>query len=353
MKPIILYSFLYTLVLSSSVPKRFLDLTKSSSSNQTNNDNNLDISNNTNDTEYNNTSYSSNYTIKDDNTRKKISEEPGPYLIAFFVLFVFIGIYMIYQMKKDQSMKDRTDDIWRFIFFANNGALIGDGICIIFGQNLVNLSPVILTGIIFLIWCIYYTYKYCKKCNKDFAAKYFHTNYIEEIYKLPCFVCEFIGLTDPCCRKKTYTEKTYEDGHKESNYCCVLIFNYFIWFMKRLALLFSILSFYIFALVFTFFWYIARCFYRLKKTPDSSNDSQSEIKDTSMNSTKLNNNIPKNEINQKNNNLYRSVAINQNEQISNEQKYKTERINNKRNNNNMNGYNSGNQVISVNQQNNN
>ena len=45
-------------------------------------------------------------------------------------------------------MKDKTDDIWRFIFFANNGALIGDGICIIFGQNLVNLSPVILTGII-------------------------------------------------------------------------------------------------------------------------------------------------------------------------------------------------------------
>ncbi len=64
-----------------------------------------------------------NGTKKDDD--KKVEEDPGTYLIVFFALFFFIGLYMICKLKEYEQTKNRTDDVWKFLFFANNGALLG------------------------------------------------------------------------------------------------------------------------------------------------------------------------------------------------------------------------------------
>ena len=71
---------------------------------------------------------------------------------------------------------------------------------------------------------------------------------------------EFNRLTDPCCRNNSDVVYYYADGHTESNECCYQMWNSIIYLIKRLALIFSILSYYIFLLFYLFFWLIAKLF---------------------------------------------------------------------------------------------
>ena len=71
-----------------------------------------------------------------------------------------------------------------------------------------------------------------------------------ELYKIPCFMWSLKTLSDDCCRSNSYTVYYYADGHTESNECCHHMWNCFIYLIKRLALFFSIVSYYIFLLLF-------------------------------------------------------------------------------------------------------
>ena len=205
-----------------------------------------------------------NYNNTTNGTSTSITEDPGSYLLAWFVIFFFIGLYMVCSMKKYPSISHRTDEVWKFMFFANNGILVASSVNVFNIKNLIiDSSPFALSTIVFLIGCIYYIAKYCQTCSMEFAFKYFQCDYLGELYKIPCFVWSLIGLTDPCCRSNTYTVTIYADGHTESNECCVRMWNCFIYVIKRLALIFSIVSFYIFLLFYLIFWLIAKSIYLL------------------------------------------------------------------------------------------
>jgi hypothetical protein len=167
-------------------------------------------------------------------------------------------------MKNYPQTRNRTDEVWKFMFFANNGILVASSVNVFNIKNLIiDSSPFALSTIVFIIGCIYYIAKYCQTCSMEFAFKYFQCDYLGELYKIPCFVWSLIGLTDPCCTSNTYTVTIYADGHTESNECCVRMWNCFIYVIKRLALIFSIVSFYIFLLFYFIFWLIAKSIYLL------------------------------------------------------------------------------------------
>ena len=230
---------------------------------------------------------------KKDDDKTKVEEDPGTYLIAFFVLFFFIGLYMICKMKEFKETKNRTDDVWKFLFFANNGALIGSTINIIFSNTAaIDYSLFVLCGIIFVIGTIYYIFQYIKKCNKEYATYYFSCEKAKEWFALPCFIMSLMELTDPCCRSSSYTVKEYSDGHKESTYCCNCTWNFIIYVVKRITLFMTIISYYIFLIFLLIFWFlvflICNPFSTRKQNNDeksNSNAQKSGSNDTQTNST--------------------------------------------------------------------
>ena len=63
-------------------------------------------------------------------------------------------------MKKNPIIKERTDDAWKFIFFANNGLLVVAGVNIFNIKNiLLDASPFGLSLLALLIGCFYYICK--------------------------------------------------------------------------------------------------------------------------------------------------------------------------------------------------
>lgn len=315
MSPILLTLIFPLFILTSETPfhSRFLslNLTKQNNS-EINIDNSTDILSNIITTDLIEETTELNITNKKtDSKNSSIEKEPGTYLLSFLILFLFMAIYMICQMKKYEETKNRQYDVYRFIWYANNGALIGAGIEFIFVKNVYIASSVVIVGvIIFIIGAIYFINKYSKNCDKE---AYFNNAYLKEIFGLPCFIWALVSLTDPCCRCDTYTETTYADGHKEDNYCCVACFNCFMLLFKRLIVIMTFLSFYIFAVLFALFWYIAKvtCCSKTKNNTDNNNN----------NNTTLGGNVPTNNgYNEKeidnNNDIMKSIG-NVNQQTKN------------------------------------
>ena len=277
-------------------------------------------------------------------TSTSITEDPGSYLLAWFVIFFFIGLYMVCSMKKYPSISHRTDEVWKFMFFANNGILVASSVNVFNIKNLIiDSSPFALSTIVFIIGCIYYIAKYCQTCSMEFAFKYFQCDYLGELYKIPCFVWSLIGLTDPCCRSNTYTVTIYADGHTESNECCVRMWNCFIFVVKRIALIFSIASFYIFLLFYFIFWLIAKSIYLLVLKYKTEKEENPEIQNqqpqvNTRNAININDIYiygSQDEINN-NNGIgqqpgVQTVTINQNNNYNNT--YRNQNVNNGNNNN--------------------
>ena len=304
-------------------------------------------------------------------TSTSITEDPGSYLLAWFVIFFFIGLYMVCSMKKYPSISHRTDEVWKFMFFANNGILVASSVNVFNIKNLIiDSSPFALSTIVFLIGCIYYIAKYCQTCSMEFAFKYFQCDYLGELYKIPCFVWSLIGLTDPCCRSNTYTVTIYADGHTESNECCMRMWNCFIYVIKRLALIFSIVSFYIFLLFYFIFWLIAKSIYLLVLKYKTEKEENPEIQNqqpqvNTRNAININDIYiygSQDEINNNHNGIgqqpgVQTVTINQNNNNYNNNTYRNQNVNNGNNNNyDTNGnniYNNNNNILNVNSHQNN
>ena len=254
------YTYLIFLILktfssANEIPKRFLQY------NDYNDPNN----------EYSN---SKNETNNDSTTA---SEDPGLYLLAWFFIFFFIGLYMICEMKKYPETSDKTDYVWKFMFFANNGILVASSVNIFTIKNMIiDSSPFALSTIVFIIGCIYYIKKYSETCTMEFAELYFQWDKISELNKMPCFIWSLVGLTDPCCRSDTYTVTVYEDGSTQSNECCVTVWNCSVYVIKRLAVFFTFISFYIFLIFFIIFWLIAKGIFILIVNYRTKNENSNE-----------------------------------------------------------------------------
>ena len=224
----------------------------------------LQYNNNDNYYNYDDYNYSDPYNSNKTSNAPSFAEEPGTYLLAWFTIFFFMGLYIICTMKQYPEIASRTDDVWKFMFFANNGILVAAGINIFNVRNLIlDSSPFALSSIGFIVGCVYYIVKYCQTCNMYLAFQYFECTKLGELYKLPCFIWSLKSLTDDCCRSNTYTVAVYDDGHVESNEFCVRMWNCFIYLIKRFAVIFSMISFYIFLLFYFIYWLIGKSIFIL------------------------------------------------------------------------------------------
>ena len=203
--------------------------------------------------------YSKNYNkTNNETTSESIAEEPGTYLFVWFVIFFCMGLYMICSMKNYQETKNRTYDVWKFIYFTNNGILLFAGLNIFNLKNVyLDSVPFSLCFLCFIIISIYIICK-CPKCNLECTYRYFTWEYLGESAKIPCFIWQLVGLTDPCCRSESYTVTYYSDGSTESTECCHHTWNLIIFLIKRFAVLISFFSFYIFFMFYFLLWLIGK-----------------------------------------------------------------------------------------------
>ena len=160
-------------------------------------------------------------------------------------------------MCKTNEDKERTS-ILRFIFFANNGALIATIIDILLVvDNLLNYTPLIISSIIFAIGAIYFLIKYLNECNGEYAENtYFTGKYLYETWSLPYVVWQNFHLIYKCCEDKTCIVT--------GDSCCICLLyllKIIIVMIIFLALILSILSFYIFTIIFSLFWLLAKRIY--------------------------------------------------------------------------------------------
>ena len=208
---------------------------------------------------YHNYGYGYNYTNKNNtynNTKNQTEGMSGLYLLAWFTIFFIIGLYLICEMKKFEKTKNRTGDVWFYLYLSNLGILVVAGVKIFDINNmLVDSSPFGLSSLFFLIMNFYYFCKLIKECGSDKTKIIimFSNDKVGQWAKLPCFIWSLIGLTDPCCMSTTYTVTTYADGHTESDLWATELWNCFIKVIKRFAYFFSVISFY-FGLFFFYFY---------------------------------------------------------------------------------------------------
>jgi hypothetical protein len=138
----------------------------------------------------------------------------------------------------------------------------------------------------------------------------------------------------------------YADGHTESNECCMRMWNCFIYVIKRLALIFSIVSFYIFLLFYLIFWLIAKSIYLLVLKYKTEKEENPEIQNqqpqvNTRNAININDIYiygSQDEINNNHNGIgqqpgVQTVTINQNNNNNNYNTNRNQNVNNGNNNN--------------------
>ena len=197
----------------------------------------------------------------DNNTKNKIKGFKGYIgtilLIWFFINFA-IGLYLICVMKEFEQTKNKTGDVWFYLYLSNLGILLLSGIKIVsFDNKAVDFSPFGLSSFFFIIM----TFRYCIKINREKTINCLSSDKIEEWTRLPSFILVLLGLTDPCCASITFDDTTNEDGHTENNTCIVKICNSCIKVIKRLAYFFSVISFFFGLLFFFLVWIFFKTIY--------------------------------------------------------------------------------------------
>jgi len=189
-------------------------------------------------------------------------------------------------MKEYEETKNRTDDVWKFLFFANNGALLGSIIDIMISNDTVlDYTPFVLCAIGFVIGSILYLIQSIKESNKKkYVSHYFNCEKIKEWFKLPCFILSFIHLTKECCIIKN------ENSNSDCAYCCICLWNIFIYIVKIITIIITPISYYFFFIFLLIFWFIGFLIYNSKSNKNHYNDKSSNfsIQTSGNNVTQIN-----------------------------------------------------------------
>ena len=202
-------------------------------------------------------------------TRGNSSEDdPYMYFLASYVLFIFLGLYFIALLKRtnDEQLINKTNDVWFFLFFANNGALLMSlfSLAIIidkFGISIISLSIAIsFAGTLIYIF---------KMKDKRCVDSCFKEGTISEMFNIPCFIIKLVYYTFDCCKcNYVVITTTYRDYYgnrwSEDNYCLVivaLIWNIMMMLMKIMITFYTIISYYIFLLLFSLVLIITKSIY--------------------------------------------------------------------------------------------
>ena len=145
----------------------------------------------------------------DDNITDDKSEEEldfGIELTAGVIILFFMAIYILLRLSKfPDSIKNRKNDLYIFMYFANNGTLIVSGIniIIIFDSysdilyQILNYGPLLFTSLIYIIGGLFFIVNSVK--GNCIPEQFFSSEHLSSITKLPCFVWNLIPLADYCC----------------------------------------------------------------------------------------------------------------------------------------------------------
>ncbi len=206
-------------------------------------------------------------TFENDNSFAR-RDNPFFYLSGFYLIFVAMCVYIIAIINRSPINPTAKDElksgILKFLYMANNGALL---VSIIFISSVFEISgfaPFGLGIIIFTIGSLYYI------CNlkENLVVVFFDNNTTEELCCLPGLMIKLVRYTYECCRCEYYDiveTRVYYDGHVEqTTYCtsCIcLIWNLYWLFVKIITTFFTIISYEIFLVLFLLFRLIAKAIY--------------------------------------------------------------------------------------------
>ena len=242
---------------------------------------------------YINYGYGYYYTSKNNtknNTKNKIGGFKGCLgiiLLLWFLIFFAIGLYLICIMNKFEQTKNKTRDVWLYLYLSNLGILLLSGIKIVsFNNKPVDYSLFALSSFFFIVLSFNYFIKFYRECNREKIIIYLSKDNVEEWTRLPGFILALLGLTDPCCVSTAYNETFNEDDHTENDLSIAEICNSCIKVIKRFAYFFSFISFFfglIFFLIFCIFFkviflFIVRCLENSNNMNKNQNQNNVEIK---------------------------------------------------------------------------
>ena len=177
-------------------------------------------------------------------------------LLASYVIFIFLSLYIICQLK---ILSDKTEgitlEIFKFMYMSNNGYLLVGIIDTSISKAGAAIGCTVISSIILTVGTIIFLVKFIKVIMVSFFDVYFRLQMVILWLQLPfIFVWPFMGLTDPCCYRTTYTITQHADGTITSDRDWVILTNKIMWGIKRLAFMISTLLYYFFFFMLMLIW---------------------------------------------------------------------------------------------------
>ena len=204
-------------------------------------------------------SYSSSNSNANEEDEEKRSFFPVVVLI-FYITFLLMSIYTVIIMRIiSEKTEELRLEVYKFMYMANNGYLFISAIDgMISGSGLV-FTCLFISGGILITGTIIYIVKFIKVIINGFFDVYLSFDILCLWYSLPFkYVWPFLGLTDPCCYKSTYTVTIYSDGTVTDDRCYVMLTNRIIYLIKRGAMLISTILYYLFLIMITLIWLLIK-----------------------------------------------------------------------------------------------
>lgn len=194
---------------------------------------------------------------KDYNSSSTYKKEDTLTILNFtYPIFILLSLYLICQIKKYYEESENINmQVFKYIYISNIGYFIIGFSDIKFNDQEISYYlfyvSIAITGIGTIALLVIFFKNICNLLEIFFSFKAIGMYFI-----LPCqYIWGFLSLTDPCCTQDTYTVTTYADGHKESDYCCVCMFNAIVWIIKRFAMLITTIIYYLVLVIAVFpFW---------------------------------------------------------------------------------------------------
>ena len=195
-------------------------------------------------------------------------KSPFFYLTGYYLVFLMMSVYVIALINRSRlhpQMKEHLKSgILKFLYMANNGALLVSIIFISSLYEIMGFAPIALGIIILSIGSIYYL------CNLEdnWVVIFFNNNQVEELCRLPGLMIKLVRHTFECCRCEYYDVTfitKYSDGRVEKETWCTslicLVWNFFCLILKIMSTFFTIISYYIFLALFLLIRMIAKVIY--------------------------------------------------------------------------------------------
>ena len=265
---------------------------------------------------------SSNTTLFNTTIQPKKSSGEGPltFLLAFYILFLFLAIYLRYIIKKSkyEQVNKLLSDFYKFLYIANNGALFVTLINIVVVYENLGIASIIIGIIIFILGGAYYFRKF--KSKPELVEECFRRETLNKLLGIPRMILKLVCSTLYCCLcessliiRETYIDAFGNKEVRESESCLPYIWNYFFIFFKMVITIFTIIAYYIGLALFCLFWFIAKLIYNkyFKK-------KQVHIIDNPNPGNNNNNNNPQNELSPNSNPDNNHISINNNQELNSE-----------------------------------